>query len=103
MLRKAVISLRLGVLELSHQMLLAHIVNEIVFATDIRLKYVYAFVVDIRKHVLWVEHTKLKLRAAEMIVSVYVYIDSVFYLLYGDVIGDWRINYDCRGKAPAYS
>ena len=55
---------RLGLLEFSHQMLVADIVDEVILGTDIM--NAYGFIVDLRENVLKVGQEKIKLCMAKM-------------------------------------
>ena len=55
---------RLGLLESSHQMLVADIADEVILGTDIM--NAYGFVVDLRENVLTVGQEKIKLCMAKM-------------------------------------
>ena len=62
-LGKVDVRVRLGLLEFSHQMLVADIVDEVILGTDI---IAYGFVVDLRENVLKVGQEKIKLCMAKM-------------------------------------
>ena len=57
----------MGVLEFIHQILVADIVNEVIFGTDITS--VYGFIVDLRQNVLIIGQEKIKFSTAEIIGS----------------------------------
>ena len=64
MLRKVDLHLSLGLLEFSHQILVADIVDEVILGTDIM--NAYGFVVHLRENVLKVGEEKIKLCMAKM-------------------------------------
>ena len=66
-LGKVDVRVRLGLLEFSHQMLVADIVDEVIFGTDIM--NAYRFVVDLRENVLRVGQEKIKLCMAKTTAS----------------------------------
>ena len=63
-IRDSVRRVLLGLLEFSHQMLVADIVDEVILGTDIM--NAYGFVVDLKENVLSIGQEKIKLCMAKM-------------------------------------